>query len=182
MRAAEEGLGRQRAWSPGRALESFRFRKWDLEVDRQATRDAYAATEIGWAEYCGCVHCKNFLAARSGVYPPEMLALLDRLGIDPVKELEVVPFQKLDAETYFYAGWFQFVGSIRSGSDYWKAAPGGGLTNDPEGTEFLGEAFRMGFTSRLTRVPRPFRGRTTTQLEFGVAVPWIIPRRMPDRE
>ncbi len=163
-------------------MDTLRFRKWELEMDREATRQAYADTQIGWAEYCGCTHCKNFKAAREGVYPPEMLDLLDRLGIDRMKELEILPYRRIDMKTYFYAGWFHFVGSIRSGPDYWKPAPEGGLTNDPDGTEFLRESFRMGFTSRLTRVMKPFLKNPLVQLEFGTKVPWVLAKRMPDRE
>jgi hypothetical protein len=149
-------------------------------VDREATRSAYDATEIGWAEFCGCTHCKNYVAAREGAFPPEALDLLDHLGIDRTKELEVVPYRRVDEKTCFYVGWFQFVGSIRSGADYWRLNPEGGLLNDPSGTEFLGEDFRMGFTARLTRVTKPFRGEPLVQLEFGTALPWVIAKRMPD--
>jgi len=99
-------------------METLRSRKSELDVDREATRRAYLETEISWAKYCGCIHCKNFEAARASTYPVEMIDLLNRLGIDRTKELEVLPYRRIDAETYFYAGWFQFVGSMRSGPDY----------------------------------------------------------------
>jgi len=40
----------------------------------------------------------------------------------------------------------------------------------------------MGFTSRLTRVTKPFRKKPLVQLEFGATVPWVITKRMPDRD
>ena len=163
-------------------METFRFRKWDLSADPLATREAYAAIEIGWPEFCGCVHCKNFAHARPAVYPQEAPDLFASLGSIPSLEQEVVPVEPVGADAYFYTGSFPLVGSLLSGPDFWKPNPGGGLMNDRAATEFLTEEFRMGFTNHLTRTPKPFRGKPVVQLEFGVEVPWLIPKRMPDPE
>lgn len=162
-------------------MDTVRFRKWELAVDLQATRDAYAALEIGWPEYCGCVHCRNFQLARPQAYPPEALGLFERLGIASTREQEVVPVEPLGREAYFYTGSFPFVGRLVSGADFWKPKPDGGLMNDRSGTEYLTDTFRMGFTNHLARTPRPFRGKPIVQLEFGVQLPWVIPKKMPDR-
>ncbi len=164
------------------ALETVRFRKWELSADAEATRAAYERIDIGWPEFCGCVHCKNFVLARPTAYPSEALELLARLGITASLEQEVVPIEPVGADTYFYTGSFPLVGSLVSGPDFWKPKPGGGLMNDRAATEFLSDAFRMGFTNHLTRTPKPFRGQKIVQLEFAVQVPWVIPKRMPDRE
>ena len=171
-----------RAFPSSVPIETVRFRKWELAADPAATRDAYKAIDIGWPEFCGCVHCRNFVTARSTVYPQEALDLMDRLGILPTLEQEVVPVEPLGGEAYFYTGSFAFVGSLTSGPDFWKPKSGGGLMNDREATEFLTEKFRMGFTTHLTRTLKPFRGKPVVQLEFAAEVPWIIPKRMPDRE
>ena len=163
-------------------MEPIRYRKWELAADPAATRDAYTAIDIGWPEFCGCVHCKNFERARPVAYPPEALELFRRLGITASLEQEVVPIEPVGPEAYFYTGSFPLVGSLVAGPDFWKPNPGGGLMNDRAATESLGEKFRMGFTTRLTRTPKPFRGKPVVQLEFAVEVPWVIPKRMPDRE
>ncbi len=163
-------------------METIRFRKWDLHADAAATRAAYAAAEIGWAEFCGCPHCRNFVLARETVYPPELVRLLADLGIDPKKESEVYPYRRIDDRSTYYAGWFHFVGSINAGPDYWAEDPEGGLCTNPEGSEFLGEEFRMGFTRRVTRVRRPFREEDVAQLEWVAPVPWLLERKMPFRD
>jgi hypothetical protein len=164
------------------ALETVRFRKWELTADPMATRDAYGAIDIGWPEYCGCVHCRNFAQARSTTYPAEALELMGHLGITPALEQEVLPVEPIGREGYFYTGSFAFVGRLASGPDFWTPKPGGGLMNDRGATEFLTEKFRMGFTNHLTRTPKPFRRQAVIQLEFATEVPWIIRKRMPDRE
>ena len=58
-------------------MEAAHFRRWELDVDREATRQAHADTEVFWAEYCGCTHCRNFKAARGGVCATEIRLLLD---------------------------------------------------------------------------------------------------------
>ncbi len=163
-------------------LETVRFRKWELSTDAEATREAYNAIDIGWPEFCGCVHCKNFVLARPMAYPPEALELFGRLGITASLEQEVVPVEPVGGSAYFYTGSFPLVGTITSGPDFWKPNPSGGLMNDKAATEFLGDRFRMGFTKHLTRTPKPFRGKPVVQLEFAVEVDWVIPKRMPDRE
>ena len=162
-------------------METLRFRRWELRCDAAATRAAYEATEIGWAEYCGCVHCRNFHLARDSVYPAEVVGLLERLGIDRTKETEVYPYQEIDEASAWYAGHFHLVGEIASGPDFWTEQPGGGLRTNPEGVEVLTDEFRMGFTPRLTQVRRPFTSQGTLQLEWVAAVPWLLERRMPKR-
>lgn len=161
-------------------MEAVRFRKWELLVDPEATRQAYAATEIGWAEFCGCVHCRNFQRARERAYPPEARDLLHRLGIDPARELDLQPVRPERQERYTYSGFFQFVGSLVSGPEFWREHPEGGLTNDPDGMETLADDFILGFSSRLGRVLKPFQGKPLVELEFIVTAPWLLERRMPD--
>ncbi|HYM40557.1 MAG TPA: hypothetical protein VEY12_10550 [Thermoplasmata archaeon] len=161
-------------------LQTVRFRRWELAADALGTHDAYASIGIGWPEFCGCVHCRNFAQARPTTYPVEATDLMQRLGITPALEQEVIPVEPLGRDTYFYTGSFALIGKLVSGSDFWKPKPGGGLMNDREATEFLTPTFRMGFTTRLTRTPKPFRDKPVVQLEFAAEVPWVIPKRMPD--
>lgn len=163
-------------------LETIHFRKWELTADPAATQEAYAAIDLGWPEFCGCVHCRNFAAARPATYPGKMLDLMGRLGITPALEQEVVPIEPIEGTAYFYTGSFLFVGRLTSGPDFWKPKPGGGLMNDRDATEFLTENFRMGFTTHLTRTPKSFRGKAILQLEFAAEVPWVIAKKMPDLE
>jgi len=160
-------------------METLSFRRWTLAFDAEATRRAYEAVEIPWSEYCGCVHCRNFARARAAIFPDEALRLLRTLGVDPGKELEVLPYRREDETSLLYAGWFHFVGGLVAGPDYWMPRREGGLVTNPEGNEALTETFRMGFTTHLTRVYRSFRGQDLVQLEFLAKAPWLLERRMP---
>lgn len=74
-------------WCGGGQGMKIEFNHWNIEVDVEATRAAYAAIAKGDSEECGCCMCRNFVAQRDRAYPPEVLQLFERLGIDPGKEL-----------------------------------------------------------------------------------------------
>jgi hypothetical protein len=57
-----------------------------------------------------CGDCKNFAQFRSQAYGPALLALLERLGIDPLKEWEAYSFGDAVEGRIPYGGWFVFVG------------------------------------------------------------------------
>jgi hypothetical protein len=80
--------------------------------DRAATVAAYASFGTLFAEKCGCEGCRNFAAQRGTVYPPNFRALLDQLGIDPLKEGEAVHYGEASPGLHAYDGWFDFVGSL----------------------------------------------------------------------
>ena len=71
-------------------MQTVALRKWVVRSEPELTREAYALIESGGAECCGCEECFNFAAARHLVYTPELLELLETLGIDPLLEAEVV--------------------------------------------------------------------------------------------
>ena len=88
-------------------MEPLIFGRWSLRCDRDATRRAYASMEVGQPESCGCMHCRNFVAAREQVYPPEVRALLVDLGIDFMREAEVYYIGQ-ESQLHLYGGWFSF--------------------------------------------------------------------------
>jgi len=77
-------------------MESVVFGKWRLECDPEATRQAHLRISVGSPEACGCRECQNFAAARSQVYPPEVLSLFSQLGIDPQHEAEIYQLGRLE--------------------------------------------------------------------------------------
>jgi len=95
-----------------------------IRYDRQATAQIYATTTTGWAERCGCAGCRNYVVQRDEIYPPVFRELLDRLGIDPNKEAEVVLDGPLESGLCHYGGWFFFVGEMLKPSDTWESLPG----------------------------------------------------------
>jgi hypothetical protein len=78
--------------------------------DREATVSAYRSIEQGDADRCQCGGCKNFRQFRNQAYGPKLLSLLERLGIDPLKEWEVYWCGKEADERIEYGGWFPFIG------------------------------------------------------------------------
>ncbi len=86
--------------------------------DRAATESAYASLEGGDADRCGCDPCRNFAIQRTAAYPPDFLALLDRLGIDPLKEGEAVHYGGDSSGKHNYGGWFYFVGTMEAAGEY----------------------------------------------------------------
>src|ERR1700730_9362543 len=93
-------------------IEHIELGPWRVEVDREATIQAHAAMPSGGADECNCSWCENFAAQRPVPYPPEFLSLLDQLGIDCNKEIEVYELGPSD-NGVMYAGWFHFVGHAR---------------------------------------------------------------------
>lgn len=152
-------------------MESIRFGRWQLSCDPESTRKAYAAVSMGGPEECGCQPCLNFAAARDQIYVPELVTLLEKLGISRSREVEIYHMARLESGRHLYGGWFHFVGSIVSGADAAKQIAE--KTWQPD-LEEVGEYFSLGFSSRLELVREPFAGLSLVQLEFTAKVPWVL--------
>ena len=161
-------------------MEPIRFRRWNLLSDPVATRHAYASLEIGWPEFCGCVHCKNYIRGRAATYPEEALRLFETLGIDPRREQQVIPYRPRGRADYQYGGCFSFVGTLVSGPDFWKIESDGRVSSDPQAFDAINDRFGIGFTTRLSRRPTVFQAQPVVQVEFLATVPWVLERRMPE--
>lgn len=153
------------------------FRDWVLDVDDDVTRAAYARARTGGAESCGCDTCRNFVAARSRVYPDEVRALLADLGIDPAKEGEAYWVHRSADGLHHYGGWFHFVGSIVSGPPVRERV--GGSAWQRHLVEVT-PTFALGFEADAT-APRldPLDGLQAVQVEFDAAIPWDCDRAEP---
>lgn len=137
------------------------FGEWRYGVDRDATAAAYLRAGAGWVDSCDCAACRNFRLAREQVFPPEFWALLQQLGIDPVKDGEVYSNARLASGVHDYMGWFHFVGTLDKTGDF---AP---------------VAFGADFTAWMcsARAPRlsTLGDLPAVQLEFhAAAVPWLL--------
>jgi len=93
------------------------FDKWKYRADRDATVLAYGRTERGGADRCDCAGCRNFRAARAHCFPPEFIALLGQLGIDPNKDAEVYHNARIAPGLHDYGGWYHFIGALDGGGD-----------------------------------------------------------------
>jgi hypothetical protein len=152
-------------------VKEIRFGRWELEADPEATSEAYANVPKSGPEECSCEPCKNFIAARERVYPAEVLALFEKLGIPFDREAEVYHMARMESGKHFYGGWFHFVGSILSGADAAKQVAENVWRPD---LEKVTEDFRLGFSSRAELLRKPFEGKPIVQVEFTANVPWVI--------
>jgi hypothetical protein len=150
-----------------------KFRDWVLNCDPDETRLAYNAMK----EYtCGCASCKNFVVIRERAYPKDALALFDQLGIDHRKEAEV--YSSHIKGTISYGGFFHFLGSILSGRDAYRQRAETAWTVE---LEPINENFSIGFTKQVALIPKPFEGKTVTQLDFWASnLPWVVSDPQPD--
>ena len=152
-------------------MESVEYSRWKIECDRDATRAAYALVPAGTPERCGCLHCRNFAAARTQVYGQPMLAIFDRLGIDREREAEVYHNARLAPGLHSYGGWFHFVGILVSGADSRRPIRDDLWTRDLQSAT---PRLSVGFTAGVQLVPASFKGLQLVQFEFTAEVPWVL--------
>jgi hypothetical protein len=90
-----------------------------IEFDFEATRALYREhIKVAGADECGCADCKLFASRRATVYPKHLHDLLTKLGVDPMKELEVFELGPEGPSHALYGGWFKLVGEIKDGVGY----------------------------------------------------------------
>ncbi len=151
-------------------MQTVELRKWRVRSDPDLTREAYARIDAGAAETCGCEECFNFAAARHLVYPPDVLELLEWLGIDPLLEGDVERRGCLEPGMHAYTVWFYLVGEIDSGPATVIAQSGGRTTSS---LEDAGEGVGVGFCSDASGAPDAFGGLPVIQIAIGVSAPWV---------
>lgn len=150
-----------------------KYRDWELFSDRETTEQTYSEFENSGAESCGCEYCKNYIEQRENVFPEEIKALFNKLGIDYKKEIEISEFAKLENGLYYYNGWFQFKGDF-IGKDCTVPFPNGGFTFD---MTKITDKFSIGF--RHDNSLTPFRDKNgLVQIEFDCHLPWVLPNEL----
>ena len=157
-------------------MEVLSIGRWKLKYDVEATREAFSGVPLGSPESCGCAERLNFAAVRHRAYPPEALAIFDRLGIDYRKESEIWHTHRDESGLHHYGGFFHFVGSIQGGEDAKRMVNEVGTFE----LESVGESFEFGFTSDAALIPESFAGKGVAQLEFQTKVGWVLNEKEPD--
>jgi hypothetical protein len=89
-----------------------------IRFNRDATVTLYRDhIKAGGADSCTCLSCRNFVLQRGIAYPEQFLLLLDKLGVDPGKELEAFDYDfESSPQHHMYGGWFLFSGEIIDGA------------------------------------------------------------------
>jgi hypothetical protein len=156
------------------ATTTLRYREWEFELDRELTQQAYAHVTSSGAEACPCNDCKNYVAYRDHVFPPEFLALLGDLGIDYRKEVEVFSYELLPTGLHHVAGWFHFKGRVVAGPNYRDPLPNGGHTIHLTG---ITTDFSVGFAEGSDLAHFPDK-TGLVQVEFEANIPWVIDKAL----
>lgn len=137
------------------------FGDWEFACDRDATIAAYSRAELGGSGTCSCNGCRNFSAARSQVFPPAFLFLLESLGIDSRKDSEVYRMAQLAPGRHVYGGWFHFVGTLDRTGDFPVVA--------------LAEGFAAWMCRRGAPALASLKELPLVQVEFQAEnVPWVL--------
>lgn len=141
-------------------MERVEWKGWVVEVDLAATAAAHCERPSGSPEACGCLHCRNFAAARDRAYPGGFVGWLLSLGVPQDKESEIYHLGEEPDGLHLYGGWFHFVGRVITA----PREPGMGSDS----------AFRAWAHSELALVPKPFDAPHVAQLEFETRIPWVL--------
>jgi hypothetical protein len=141
-------------------MEHLELPGWKILHDHDATVAAYAKIPTGGAESCGCDPCRNWAASRVRIFPAELRALIERLGIPLDRECEVCHNGRPAPGLHSYAGWYHFVGQVIFGE-----------REDAPRVSF--GPFSVFFHSSPALLPKPFEGLAVVQLEFEAEIPWL---------
>lgn len=155
----------------------IQFQKWVFQVDVEATREAYAKWQRPSPEECGCLHCRNFAAARPKIYTPDIVAFLSQFGIGPIREAEIWENAEIRPGVCQYGGFFHVVGKVQEGPDWVvegmrKNADVAVLSSATQGQ--VATDFWVCFTSNAALVRDWFPKPHIFQIEFQALVPWVL--------
>jgi len=145
-----------------------------IRYDREATDAAYAQVEQGGAGRCSCSGCRNFVLLRDKIYPDAFRELLDKLGIDAMKEAEAVHDGPVKDNLHHYGGWFYFVGEILEKGEHLRnmtSSAGFDVLLLP-GSESISD-FQYWCSWIFPRPPASF-GSKVAALEFATQLPWVL--------
>lgn len=97
--------------------EQMKIGESTVEFDAEKTRNLYSTIDGGIA-HCECPNCANYRLVREATYPLEFRALLERLGIDHHKEIELTHYSGDDESVHVghpAGGHYAFVGHVLNG-------------------------------------------------------------------
>ncbi len=146
-------------------MKIIEYNKWEIEYDDYLTQKVYKSLTSG-PEDCVCENCKNFLLAREDFYPEDFKKVLNQLGVDSKKEVEITWFNRIKPGWHLYSGWFHFVGNIL------KIPQFGYKTIYEQAPEF--KNFAWDFSVRKHLISSAFEQNPVVQLEWIGLVSWVI--------
>ena len=93
-------------------MTEITYKSWKFQVNKELTASTYASVAKGSAYEEESIEGVNFSKQKEKVYPKEIIALFEQLGIDYKKETEVSHHLNLENGMHVYTGWFHFKGSF----------------------------------------------------------------------
>jgi len=144
------------------------FKNFTLTVDKELTQATYSTVVKGDAENCTCSDCKNYTACKDNAFPQEVKSLLALLGIDYLKECEVMRVQKGNDGLHSYIGSFHFKGSIKDDAHLLPLAVG-----EFTGMIPIGDRFSIGF-QMADDFTYFIDTKSLVQVDFEVKMPWLL--------
>ncbi len=150
-------------------MKKILFKDWELNVDFLNTQKLYTDMDSGAAELCNCTDCENFIDNRNNLYPTEVRALLNELGVDYSKEGDIWKICK-ENNLHRYSGCFFFVGNFKGENSIQP------LSNSSSETilKTVTDNFSIGFCNCSYASINSKSTHNTIQIEFEARIPWTI--------
>ena len=148
----------------------FEFEQYTLDVDVQATRNAYEKIPLA-KEWCPCQGCENYSAAVAHL-PAEVIAFFSSFGVDAARPSEV--FGSYDEGVYQYGGFYHVAGRIVSQKEelYLPVSKKVSRMN-PKMFIDLADDFSVWFESECALVPEGFPA-PHFQINIDAKLPWLL--------
>jgi hypothetical protein len=144
-------------------LSELQVGRQKIRYDHEATLALYRNTvTMAGADTCDCLYCQNYAAQRDKVFPKEFCDLLEKLGVNPLREWEAFDYDEIgpsNPKIHSYGGWFLFVGELVEGFDE-------KLGREPSSSSYL-------FTTSFPTGTLP-KDTSICAVNFIADVPWIL--------
>ncbi|QBD79671.1 hypothetical protein EPA93_28310 [Ktedonosporobacter rubrisoli] len=143
-------------------FEQLTLGEWVIEVDSQATHEAYLKKET---ITCSCPGCQNYLAAclAGQALTSAMGALFEDLGMLPEKETEVYVYcGNAERHQACYGGFSHLVGRLLN------------RPANPREYTSVDDWFQVAFTEKAHALSPTFP-QPVLQMEFLGVIPWVLP-------
>src|SRR6266487_885080 len=133
-------------------MQRLSVRGWEIDHDPVATWDAYQRSGPTGPEKCGCLYCRNFIAARAVAYPAAIRELGVKLGLESPRETEIWEYGPEHGQDRLYGGFFHIVGFLVKAAEPTEDEP-------------------FFFSPRKDLLPAAFPAEPILQVEFRFRVP-----------
>lgn len=97
-------------------FQKIKIKDWVVEVDVDETAETNKRLRSG-ARTCGCSGCKRFDEFREKILTEDFIKILNNLGIDYKKDIEISDVEPPGEDVIIYNGWYHAHGRLLEGID-----------------------------------------------------------------